>query len=449
MLALLVCQLMATLDASIVNVALPQLSRSLHTEPAQAVWVATAFLLATACAIPGVSALCDQIGQRPLFLIGVSLFTLSSLGCALSPSLAWLIGFRVAQGLGSAAIIAVCVPMYRYLFPPERLGSVMGLNAMFVALGTAAGPTLGGVILAVLDWPWLFLINLPFGALAFILALIALPAPPRRPGHYDAGGGVLAAAAIAAFLLGLHEVDTIGTPWIAGVLLAASAALLVLFARHERRAARPLIPSRIWNGTFSLAVATAWTSFFSQGIAFIALPFLFQSAYGATPLRSALLFTPWPAVIVVVAPLSGWLADRVRPALLALAGLTIFTFGMLLLALLSGRASTASVLVATAVCGLGFAVFQSPNNRDMLAAAPIDLSAAASAVLNTNRMIGQSVGSATVSMALALSGAAAAAASLDQQATAATAALWVAVGAAGLAAVLSGLKLRRVATAHG
>jgi DHA2 family multidrug resistance protein-like MFS transporter len=311
---------------------------------------------------------------------------------------------------------------------------------MTVALGTSIGPTLGGVILHMASWPWLFLINLPIGVVAFALAVFFVPG--RRPaiGDYDWQGAALAASAIACFLIGMRQLAAVATLWIAGVLLVACVVFVVLFVRRERRAPRPIIPLGLFTGLFSLTVATAWASFLGQGIAFVALPFLFQSAYGASPLESAVLFTPWPLVIVFVAPLSGRVADRVRPAYLALGGLVTLTVGLALCALLGAHPPTWLVLLSTAVCGLGFGIFQSPNNRDMMAAAPLKLAASASAILNTNRTVGQSAGAAAVSMALVLSGAASG--SLAAQAAAATSVLWVAVAAGVAAAVLSALKLR-------
>ncbi|WP_162138930.1 MFS transporter [Gryllotalpicola ginsengisoli] len=438
--SILLSTLAGTIDTSIVNVALPKLAVELHAAPSETVWVATAFLLAVSCAVPATSALGDQIGRRRMYLIGVPVFTLASLGCALAPTLGLLVAFRVVQGLGSAVILAVAIPLYRRLFPPEQLGQVLGINAMTVALGTSAGPTLGGLILAALPWPWLFLINVPIGVISFVLAWIVLPAGTPQRGDYDWQGAVWAAAAIASLLVGVRQLAAVATLWHAAVLLAACAVFVALFLRRERMAPRPLIPLGLFTGTFSLTVATAWASFLGQGVAFVALPFLFQSAYHATPLESALLFTPWPLVIVFVAPLAGRVADRVRPAYLALTGLVILTGGLVMLALLGSNPPIWLVLLSTAVCGFGFGTFQSPNNRDMMAAAPLLFSASAAAVLNTNRTIGQSAGSAAVSMALVLSGAAAGSAA--EQASAAASVLWIAVLAAVLAVALSAAKLR-------
>jgi DHA2 family multidrug resistance protein-like MFS transporter len=251
---------------------------------------------------------------------------------------------------------------------------------------------------------------------------------------------VTAGAALASFLLGIHQLAETATLWIALLLLAACGVFVALFLRIERGAARPVIPLTLFNGKFSLAVLTAFWSFFGQGVAFIALPFLFQTAYHATPLESALLFTPWPVVIIFVAPISGRLADRYSSALLAVIGLTIFTGGLLSLALLGGHPPIWQVLVSTGVTGFGFAVFQAPNNRDMMAAAPMRVASAAAGVLNINRTLGQSAGAGAVSMALVLAGASTA--SLASQASAANIALFVAVAGAAVSVIVSLVKLR-------
>ncbi len=439
-LAILLAILMATIDASIVNVALPQLSRELHASAADTVWVTTAFLMAVACCIPTTAALGDRFGRHRLFLLGLPVFTLASLACALSPTLALLVAARVAQGVGSALVLAVAIPLYRYLFPPERLGSMLGINAMVVALGTSAGPALGGLILSIASWPWLFLINVPIGAIATVLGALFLPRTEAVPGRFDVLGAVLAAAAIACFLLGTEQIAHSASGWSAVLLLLATAVLVALFILRERRAPRPVLPIPMFTGRFTLAVVTAFWSFFGQGVAFVALPFLFQSVYGATPLESALLFTPWPFVVFLVAPLAGRAADRVSPAVLALVGLIVFAGGLLSLALLPAHPPTWDVLLRTAVTGLGFAIFQSPNNRDMMSAAPMHYAGSAAGVLNLNRTVAQSAGSATVGMAFVLTGAASA--SLAAHAHAAVSVLYVAAAGAGAAAVFAAVKLR-------
>ncbi|ROQ39756.1 DHA2 family multidrug resistance protein-like MFS transporter [Frondihabitans sp. PhB188] len=441
---LLLSMLMANIDASIVNVALPQLAGDLHVTAGDAVWVATAFLLAVACCLPLAIGLADQLGRKRLFLIGTPVFTLASLFCALSPSLEALVASRVLQGAAASLLFAVVIPTYRQLFPPARLGSILGLNAMIVALGISAGPALGGVILANLSWPWLFLINVPIGALASVLVLVALPHTPPSRGAFDLVGALTGGAAIACFLLGVHQLADDSTVWLAGVLLAGCAGFAMLFLRHEKRAVAPVLPPSMFSGRFVLAVLAAFWSFFGQGVAFVALPFLFQTAYHATPLESALLFTPWPLVIVIVAPIAGRVADSFSPTLMATIGLALFTLGLLSLALLGDHPPIWQVLLCTAFTGFGFAVFQAPNNRDMMDAATPRMSGPAAGMLNINRTIAQSAGAGAVSMALVLTGAT----SLADQASASSGVLWVAVIGAGLAAVLAFWRLRRAPAAR-
>ncbi|GAA0308550.1 MFS transporter [Kineococcus aurantiacus] len=402
--ALLAATFMATVDASIVNVALPTLARELHAPASDTVWVTTAFLLAAACCIPATAALGDRVGRRRLFLLGVPLFTLASLACAAAPDLGLLVAARVVQGVASALVLAVPIPVYRHVVPSERLGSVLGLNAMTVALGTSAGPTLGGALLTVAPWPWLFLVNLPIGLVATVLGWRYLPGVPPRPGGFDAAGSVWIAAAIACFLLGVRGLGDTSTLPVSGALLVLTAVLVVLFVRREARTPHPVVPLGLFRRPFTLAVLTASCSFFGQGTAFVALPFLFQESFGDSALRSALLFTPWPLVIVVLAPLSGRAADRVDPTLLALGGLTVLAGGLVSLALLPPDAPTLDVLLRTALCGAGFAVFQSPNNRQMMSAAPLVHAGAAAGVLNLNRTVSQSVGSGAVSVVFVATG---------------------------------------------
>lgn len=446
---LLLSMLMTNIDASIVNVALPQLALDLHVEAADTVWVATAFLLAVSCCLPLAIGLATKIGRKRQFLIGTPVFTLASLFCGLAPNLDTLVASRILQGAAGALVFAVVIPTYRQIFPPQRLGFVLGLNAMIVALGLCAGPTLGGVILAHLSWPWLFFINLPIGALSSLLVLFGLPGRSREaaatvsvPGSLDLRGGVIAGLTIACFLLGVHQLADTATLWMAAVLLVACGVLGVLFVRLEGRARVPVLPPAMFTGRFLLALLAAFWSFFGQGVAFVALPFLFQTAYHASPLESALLFTPWPLIIVIVAPISGRLADTHSPAVLAAIGLSVFTIGMLTLALLGGHPPIWQVLACTGLTGLGFAIFQSPNNRDMMAAAPARLSGSAAGMLNINRTLSQSAGAGAVSMALVLTGASTA--SLASQAHAAGAVLYVATAGAALAAVISFLRLASI-----
>jgi DHA2 family multidrug resistance protein-like MFS transporter len=271
-----------------------------------------------------------------------------------------------------------------------------------------------------------------------------LPRDPGRGGRFDALGALLSALALGAIVMavdGLSRHDS----WTQELLLGGIAlASVVLFIIRQRRYSAPLLPLDIFaSQRFSMAVATSLCSFVGQGIAFIALPFLFQGAYGFSPLLSAALFTPWPVAIAITAPIAGRLADRYSASLLSTCGLLVLTLGLVLLACLGAHASVPDILWRAFVCGLGFGFFQSPNNREMLSNAPRARSGTASGVLAIARTFGQSLGAALVAVVLAATSIAQAAADTAQiDASAVHMSLWLAASATLLATIISALRIK-------
>lgn len=398
---LIVGTLMAVLDGSIVNIALPAIARELHTSAAVTIWVANAFLLVDAVGLLSFAALGDVIGYRRVYLLGLIVFTLSSLGCALSRDMGFLIGMRGVQGFGAAAMLSVGPALYRTIFPARLLGSALGLSALVVAFGLAAGPSIGGAILAVLNWPWLFVFNVPLGVAASALAYKALPRTPGRGGRFDFLGALLSMAALGGIVLGVDGFAHAGRDWSVAPLLSLSVVSGLAFVLWQRRCPHPLLPLQIFRARrFSLAAMTSFVAFTAQGIAFIALPFLFQSVQGYSPLMAAFLFTPWPLAIIGAGPLAGRLSDRINPALISTAGLSVFILGLAAVALLVSEASVPDILWRTALCGLGYGFFQAPNNVELLSSVERHRSGVASGVLASARTFGQSVGAAVVALLL-------------------------------------------------
>jgi len=456
MLAVMTATTMAVFDGTIVNLALPQISRALATSAGASIWVANAYLLATAMTLATFASLSSRTGFRTMFAGGLAVFTLASLGCALSTSVDMLICMRVLQGMGGSAMLSIAPAIYRTVFPNRLLGRILGLNAVLVAASTAIGPTLGGTLLAILSWEWLFAINVPLGVFGVMLAWRTVP-DKRRPSRepFDIAGAVLCAIAMGALILAADTCARLAEPGQAGsaaLTAAAYAATAVIagvaFIRVQRRAPQPLLPLQMFASMrFSLAAFTSLASFVGQGIAFVALPFLFQNAYGYSAFQSALLFTPWPIGIVMVAPFAGRLADRHSPALLSTAGLGLFTFGLVLLALLPDQAQPWDICWRALACGMGFGFFQSPNNREMLSNVSRALSGNASGVLAIMRTFGQCLGAAFLGVVLSVFAAGAQALgqvrmSAAQDAQAIRAALWVAVIATALATAISASRLR-------
>jgi len=457
MLAVMTATTMAVFDGTIINVALPQISAALQTSAAVSIWVANAYLLATAMTLAAFAALSARVGFRNQFSVGLAVFTLASLGCALANSVSLLILMRILQGLGGAAMLSIAPAIHRTVFPNRLLGRILGLNAVLVAASTAVGPVLGGTLLATLGWEWIFAINVPLGIAAVWLAWTAVPdtrKPARAP--FDLAGALWSALSMGALIMAADTCARFAQPGqgSAAALTAAAYAFTALlaglaFVRGQRRVADPLLPLDIFsNPRFSLAALTSLASFVGQGIAFVALPFLFQNAYGYTAFESAALFTPWPLGIVLVAPHAGRLADRHSPALLSSLGLALFALGLALLALLPDHAGAWDIGWRALVCGMGFGFFQSPNNREMLGNVSRERSGNASGVLAIMRTFGQCLGAALLGVILAVRTAAAVAAGQlqmnpVQDGEAIRLALWVAALATVLATAVSASRLRR------
>ena len=405
MMAIMMATAMAVIDGTIVNIALPNIARSLGALPGSAVWVSSSYLLVAAMLLAVYASLAKRVGFRTVFVAGAGLFTLSSLGCALSTTLPMLIFMRVLQGIGGAATMSIAPAIMRAIFPSRLIGRAIGLFAVSIALSTAIAPIIGGLLLAVLGWPWLFVINLPLGAAAVGLGCRVVPSQPsaqRDP--FDVLGAVLSAIALGALVMTADALahPQQGEPTTDVMMSAAACAVTALlagiaFVIRESRTANPLIPLDIFESSrFSLAALTSMTSFISQGMLFIALPFLFQNVYGYSVLRSALMFVLWPVGIMLAAPRASRLADRYASAKISTAGLCCFAIGAGLLALLSDQASPWDIGARSLICGIGFGCFQSPNNREIMTSISAEHIHHASGVLAIMRIAGQCLGVAAI-----------------------------------------------------
>jgi DHA2 family multidrug resistance protein-like MFS transporter len=395
---------LAVLDSAIANVALPVIARQFHETAAESIWVVSAYQLAVTVVLLPFASLGDLIGYRRVYLVGLVVFTLSSLGCAMSDSLLQLTLARVLQGLGAAGVMSVNIALLRMIFPRAKLGRGVSLNATVVALGSALGPTIASAVLSLASWRWLFAINVPLGVLAVAVGLRFLPKSKRQSGNFDFYSALLNVLTFGALLLGFnsyaHAEPAIGTE----IELALALVFGVIFVRRELHRPRPLLPlDLLARPLFALSIATSFFSFTAQMLAFVCLPFYLQQTLGRTQVETGLLMTPWPAVIVFVAPLSGVLSDKYSPGILGAIGLLLLSAGLAALALLPHDPGALSIMWRTALCGAGFGLFQSPNNRTILSSAPPERSGGASGMLGTARLLGQTFGAALVALIFNLS----------------------------------------------
>jgi EmrB/QacA subfamily drug resistance transporter len=338
--------------------------------------------------------LADRIGHRPIWLAGLTVFTVGSALCGAAPTLWLLIAARILQGIGGSLLMAVSPAMLTSAFPPTERGRALGLNSMIVALGITAGPALGGWITETASWRWIFYVNLPIGIGGIVATLVVLPADhkvTRTP--FDIPGAVLLGLALAS----LTTLLSIGTSagWTSPITLGLAATAAVaggLFAWQELRHAHPLLDHRLFeNRLFAWATVSLVLSFLAGFATSFLMPIYLEQLRAYPVLTTGLLLTPFPLVVAVVAPISGHVADRIGTRWLAAAGMTLLCFGLLLLARLDEHTSAWGIIWPQMVAAFGMALFQAPNNSAIMGAAPRDRQGVAAGMLATGRTMGQSI----------------------------------------------------------
>ncbi|QQS15215.1 MAG: MFS transporter [Rhodospirillales bacterium] len=401
---------MSVLNTAIANVALPAMARDLGVDAATAIWIVTAYQIAVTVALLPLSALGDILGYARVYKVGLAIFTAASLACALVDSLPLLIVARVAQGLGAAGIMSVNAALVRFTYPRAMLGRGMGINTLIVAGSSAAGPSIAAGILSVAPWPWLFAFSVPIGILALALSTRTLPEVAAKPAKFDLPSAALSGATFGLLILGI---DGIGHGQGAPVVvaeLAASALFAVLFVRRQRGLDVPMVPMTLFRApVFSLSVFSSSCAFTAQGAAVVALPFYLHDVLGRSQVETGLLMTPWPLGLALTAPIAGRLSDRYPAGILGAIGLTLMAGSLLMTAALPPAPSTFDIVWRMALCGVGFALFQTPNNRLMMSSVPRDRSGSAGGIMSTARLTGQTIGAAIVALVFGLVAAKAAA----------------------------------------
>jgi DHA2 family multidrug resistance protein-like MFS transporter len=403
MLAVGIAVSISVLVGSIANIALPTIARDMNVTPAESIWVVNAYQLAvTVCLMPCAS-MGDVYGHRRVYIWGLVFYTLGSLLCAVAPSMAVLIASRVLQGVGGAGIMSVNGALVRFIFPRAQLGRGVGYNVLVVAASSAAGPSVAAAIMAFGSWPWLFAVQVPFGALSWWLSLRYLPRSPPSGHKFDPASALLNAVALGTFIPGLDGIGRGQSATMVLLELAIGIVVGTIFLRRQLTLRAPMLPVDLFRRpVFALSVATAVCVHGAAMITLITLPFYFQYVEGLSPIEIGMLITPWPAVLVVVAPIAGRLADHYPAGLLGGLGLAVMTVGLLLVLFLPEHASRLDIAWRMAVCGTGFGFFQSPNNRLLIGSAPPDRAGAGSGMVSTARLVGQTTGSALVAVVLGL-----------------------------------------------
>ncbi|MCD8301859.1 MAG: MFS transporter [Prevotellaceae bacterium] len=399
--AVLLAIMMSVLDGTIMNVALPTLSRDFHVTPSTAIWVVNAYQLVITMTLLSFASLGDIHGYRRIFLTGVSVFVTASVACALSPTFQMLVVARVFQGLGAACVMSVNTALIRLIYPPRVLGRGMGVNAMVVAVSAAAGPSVAGSILALGSWHWLFVINVPLGLAAIAIGYRLLPHNPVAAvrHRFDV---VSAVANALTFGLLIYSLEGFAHSENRRFLLLQLVLLVIIgtfFIRRQLKSSIPVFPVDLLKiPIFSLSMGSSITSFTAQMLAMVSLPFFMQDVLGYGAVGIGLLLTPWPCATILAAPLAGRLVEKVHPGLLGGIGMTVFAIGLCSLYFLPPHPAEWNIIWRMALCGMGFGLFQTPNNVTIVSSAPARRSGGASGMLGTARLLGQTLGTTLVAL---------------------------------------------------
>lgn len=405
-LAILIVLAMTVLDGTVVNVALPVLATKFNVSDSHAVWIVTIYQLVITMLLLPLSSLGDIYSYKRNFLIGVSVFTIGSIFCASSQSFFLLIGARAIQGIGAAFIMGVNVALIRLIYPAKILGRGLAINAMVIAISSAAGPTIAGAVLSVASWQWLFLINVPFGILAFLIGYKYLPKNPPRDHRtrFDFISGIANVVVFGLIFYSLGSFALKGELILNIGLLVLGLIIGYFYIHHLHNREQPMFPVDLLHiKLYALSILTSNCSFIAQNVALISLPFLFLNGYGFSEISTGLLMTPWPLATMIVSPFAARWVERHNPGLTASLGMMIYAFGviMLMTAPMGAGLSEWNIAWRMAICGIGFGMFQTPNNIIMIQATPMERSGAAGGMQSTARLVGQTLGATIVTVVFA------------------------------------------------
>jgi EmrB/QacA subfamily drug resistance transporter len=374
LLIVVISTFMCTLDSSIINVALPEMAHALHVTTSDIQLVATSYLIVISAIVLVFGRLGDMFGKTTMFKLGLGIFTIGSLLCSIATSFPLLILSRIIQAIGAAGTMANNQGIITEAFPYEERGKALGLLGTFVALGALVGPGLGGFIIGSFSWHFIFLINVPIGLIALVLAIKFLPNhTARKKETLDFLGSLLFLFTIVPLFVSLNEGMNRGfsDPYVLGGFLIAIIAFL-LFIRREQNAYPPLIKLDIFgNKLFSLSIFCAFVTFVAMFCSNIILPFYLQDVMSFSPEHAGMILMIYPLILSVVAPFSGYLSDRIGSEILTFIGLLCASSGLFLMSLLNEHSSAFIMVLFIAIMSAGMGLFQAPNNSLIMSTVPM------------------------------------------------------------------------------
>ncbi|MFZ3166551.1 MAG: MFS transporter [Candidatus Methanoperedens sp.] len=387
---------MATLDGSIVNVALPTLTTFFNTDITTIEWVVMAYLLTITSLLLSLGRISDMVGRKIIFSGGLALFTIGSGLCAISATEGQLILFRVIQGIGAALLMATGVAIVTHAFPPRERGKAMGLIGTVVSIGSMVGPVMGGFLIQRVGWQSIFYINLPVGIIGTVMALKILQKDEttNKGQTFDIPGGLTLFISLISLLLALSQGQEKG--WGSDFIISlfiSSIVFFIIFVRIETTAKQPVLDlGHFKNRQFAAANISALISFMAMFSVILLMPFYLQDELGYSTEKMGFVFMAVPLVMSVVSPLSGWLSDRTNSYFLSSLGIGIAALSILSMGYLTLDSSFTDVALRLSFLGLGMGLFQPPNNSIIMGSLPKEQLGIASGVMGTMRNMGMVIG---------------------------------------------------------
>lgn len=398
--------LMATMDGSIVNIAMPILAKELDVDMNKAEWIVSVYILTIVVFLLFFGRLGDLLGRIKIFRIGTFIFMLGSLACGLSESLEMLIACKFFQAIGASMTMSTNFAIISETFTGKDKGTAMGVLASFVSLGNIAGPVLGGILLSVLSWHFIFFMNVPVGVLAIVLGFFVFPKEEIKKQNQtvDLIGFLLQAIAIVSFFIAIFYYQEAGLNSIIIILFIVAIIFLFFFIQYEKRTKHPLLDLRIFkNKRFSSAISTTFLVYAGMFFFSIIMPFYLQKTLGYPPFQASIFMMGAPIAMVVVAPISGHLSGKYGSNRLTFLGLLLLTIIQLFLMTLNENSNDIYIFALSLLTGVGIGMFQSPNNVLVMSSPDPEHLGAAGSLNSFARNLGNIIGISLATSALFIS----------------------------------------------
>lgn len=397
---------MILLDQTIVAVATPDLQTELGASLNQVVWVTSIYLLFFAVPLLVTGRLGDRYGQRNIYLIGMVIFTISSLACGLSPTVEILIIARAIQGIGASLITPQTMSVINRIFPRHRRGAAMGMWGVVAGLASLAGPILGGIIVSAIGWEWIFFINVPFGIVSIIMVWLMVPDLPRLARRLDFLSVIVSIITMSSIVFTIQQGPDLGWPIWIWPILVVGLALAVVFVRLQatatKRNTEALVPLDLFTiKNFTLGTISITTMGFAIGGIFIPAMLFLQNGHHLSAQQAGLYMVPIALFSGSLSPFVGRMSDRINPRVLSMIGFSFMLasiFGFVLV--MRDGVPLWCILIPVALLGIGNGFVWSPNSSTSLRDVPLYHMGAASGVYNATRQVGSVVGAAVVGAAM-------------------------------------------------